>query len=67
MEDALEKQILQQQLDYQQTAQKFFKMGKEDILEKVKAISSLWASNKLTNDDFARQLNNLIQIYDKND
>ena len=38
MEDTLEKQILQQQLDYQQTAQKFFKLGFKDAYGKSRSV-----------------------------
>lgn len=60
MED-LSQQILQSQIDYQQTAQKFWKLGYAEALEKVEALSSLWAKKELSDNDFAIKLNELIQ------
>ena len=61
MEHSLEETILQQQLDYQDIAMNFFKIGFEDAMEKVEALSSLWAGKKLSDNDFAIKLNELIQ------
>ena len=61
MEHSLEETILQQQLDYQDIAMNFFKIGFEDAMEKVEALSSLWAKGELSDEDFAIKINELIQ------
>ena len=58
-------QLQAHQTMYQDILLKGFQMGTQDTLEKVKTISSLWASGKISNEDFAIKLNELIQCQKK--
>jgi len=45
--------------------EEIFKEGQKDVLDKLIAISKPWVQGKITDEEYARKLNKLIEGYKK--